>query len=452
MTEDTTNRQCWSVEDELKLLELKSVQHCNWNEISTCLGFSSADCMQKWDELHKQDKTADKIHTTNECKISVDIDTCMHGSNNNSIDSLPFLKFHEMKSQYNENNSTDITTNNLFLTKLTTNLNEIENTNIISFRSLKKARSTLEDFAKTYLIYHNLTSDHFYKFMDILVFVESIIYSIDEWNEKQANTYTSNTKQSMRSDHDINNNDHDLNQLDSKCWLKNLAITQNEFIEQVANNKALNILVSFLYFKKLYSVEIESELKDGLMYWKLERILCSNCKNDNYNDNDNDDDNCNININNVNSCEIKDEFKEMIDYCISLKSFDYRILNLICYKLSKTKINYNHLSFLRFHELIIEIGDDLYDYEDDILKNSFNVYRMYVKMYKSQAPLMLIKFISDVENRYNQLGKENLNKDLWQKHEKRNQTAHKGICKQDKWVIPTPIVDEKKYIQMLNTS
>ena len=29
----------------------------------------------------------------------------------------------------------------------------------------------------------------------------------------------------------------------------------------------------------------------------------------------------------------------------------------------------------------MDIADDLYDYEDDVLKNSFNAYRMFIRIY-----------------------------------------------------------------------
>ena len=33
------------------------------------------------------------------------------------------------------------------------------------------------------------------------------------------------------------------------------------------------------------------------------------------------------------------------------------------------------LQFLRLDELLVDIGDDLTDYEDDVVNNSFNIYR-----------------------------------------------------------------------------
>merc|ERR1712130_739756 len=95
--------------------------------------------------------------------------------------------------------------------------------------------------------------------------------------------------------------------------------------------------------------------------------------------------------------------EKLIQKCISLKSFDYRLMNLVLYKIRKTEYNEKHLLFLRSHELIIEIGDDLFDYEDDIIKQSFNIYRMYIKLYTKNikmASLKLTQFISDTEKEY----------------------------------------------------
>merc|ERR1712130_546968 len=95
--------------------------------------------------------------------------------------------------------------------------------------------------------------------------------------------------------------------------------------------------------------------------------------------------------------------EKLIQKCISLKSFDYRLMNLVLYKIRKTEYNEKHLLFLRSHELIIEIGDDLFDYEDDVIKQSFNVYRMFLKLYPSDtklASLKLSQFISNTEKQY----------------------------------------------------
>jgi hypothetical protein len=43
------------------------------------------------------------------------------------------------------------------------------------------------------------------------------------------------------------------------------------------------------------------------------------------------------------------------------------------------------MSFLEASELLVEIADDLYDYEEDVADGAFNVYRLFIHMYGSQV-------------------------------------------------------------------
>ena len=281
--------------------------------------------------------------------------------------------------------------------------------------TLNKARSTLEDFAKTYLYYHELEPLDFLKYMDKLIYIEAIIYSIDEINEQQID---------IDMDKKSNNTQSNNTQSIDKEYLSKT--TESELNRMLKKNQALKILTSFLKKHDIYDQRIENEIKDGLLYWKLETFLCN-------------DNNWKTYQNLIN--------EQLIQKCISLKSFDYRLMNLVLYKILKQKYNDKHLLFLRCHELIIEIGDDLFDYEDDIIKNSFNVLRMYLKLYLNQpktAILKLTQFISNTEKLY-QLRQQDVDSSIVKLHESRNKTAWKGIVQSDDWIIPTPIIDEEKY-------
>ena len=50
----------------------------------------------------------------------------------------------------------------------------------------QKARTTIEDFALSYLPLHGLGVEAFFKFWDVLCYVEAAIYSMDEENEALA--------------------------------------------------------------------------------------------------------------------------------------------------------------------------------------------------------------------------------------------------------------------------
>jgi hypothetical protein len=50
-----------------------------------------------------------------------------------------------------------------------------------------------------------------------------------------------------------------------------------------------------------------------------------------------------------------------------------------------------HFKFLSISELLVEISDDLFDYEEDVVNNSFNILRMFLYIYGSQeGPIMLV--------------------------------------------------------------
>lgn len=57
------------------------------------------------------------------------------------------------------------------------------------------------------------------------------------------------------------------------------------------------------------------------------------------------------------------------------KSFDYRLLHLVLHKLIGAPYDEGLLAFMEVDERLVDIGDDLTDYEDDVAQNSFNIYR-----------------------------------------------------------------------------
>jgi hypothetical protein len=51
------------------------------------------------------------------------------------------------------------------------------------------------------------------------------------------------------------------------------------------------------------------------------------------------------------------------------------VLHLLLHELLKKPYDERLLQFMRVDEMLIDIGDDLTDYEDDVMANSFNIYR-----------------------------------------------------------------------------
>uniref|UniRef100_M4CXU4 Uncharacterized protein n=1 Tax=Brassica campestris TaxID=3711 RepID=M4CXU4_BRACM len=109
---------------------------------------------------------------------------------------------------------------------------------------------------------------------------------------------------------------------------------------------------------------------------------------------------------------------------IHLKSFDYRVLNLLLYKLRGV--------------------------EDDVLENSFNVLRMFVGMFgPSNAPTELAKRISEAEEKYEEIMKS-LDPHLSSNYQRRCEEATKEGGKVSgpllgTWNIPAVISDEGAY-------
>ena len=86
--------------------------------------------------------------------------------------------------------------------------------------------------------------------------------------------------------------------------------------------------------------------------------------------------------------------------CIRLKSFDYRAMNLLLYRLRGVEPDVKHLEFLRTSELLVEVGDDLVDFYEDVERNSFNCYRCFLALYGRQAGERLRSFIREAEGSY----------------------------------------------------
>lgn len=259
----------------------------------------------------------------------------------------------------------------------------------ITFNGLRKARSTLTDFAKSYLIFHSISELAFFDWLDVLVYVECMIYQLDEQNEE-------------------------LGLAESKPPLMTDKIN---FTQALRELPVLKTLVDVLKELDLYDHRIEAELRSGLEYWRIERHLAN--------------------------CQATEISIDLAKKALRSKSFDYRILNLLVYNLRKESPNLAHLRFLRVSELFVELNDDLFDYEDDVSKKSFNIYRYFVMVYGSKAPMEMVKYISEVERQYADVEKT-LEPGLRNKYRLRCQSA----MKEDsgwKWEIPTPILDEEEF-------
>nr|CAB3487217.1 unnamed protein product [Digitaria exilis] len=135
---------------------------------------------------------------------------------------------------------------------------------------------------------------------------------------------------------------------------------------------------------------------------------------------------------------------------IHLKSFDYRVLNLLMYQLTGQQVNELHMDFLSISEFLVEISDDLYDYEDDVMNNTFNILRMFVVVYgSSEAPNMLAKCIGEAEEQYESFSKKldpSLSGSYWRRCEEATKEGGKlSGHAYGTWNIPPVICDEELF-------
>ncbi|XP_072060722.1 uncharacterized protein [Arachis hypogaea] len=292
----------------------------------------------------------------------------------------------------------------------------------------------------SYFMFHELDvtkPQTVFKYLPILSFTESYIYQLDKMNEKLLPTPTNGKSVHGGKDE------------------KTTGVLASYF-----SNDPVRPLVTLLKHKGLLTERIREELTLGEEYWALERKLCYALVNE------------------------KEILIEDVMKAIHLKSFDYRVLNLLLYQLRGAEVEELHMEFLSVSEFLVEVSDDLYDYEvssvvqvfywsscsclnlnstksphitqDDVLENNFNILRMFVRIYgASTAPAMLAKCIGEAEDKYESL-LNSLDPQLSESYQKRCAEATKEGGKVSEhplgtWVIPTVIPDEELYRSKLKS-
>ncbi|XP_020696020.1 uncharacterized protein LOC110109341 isoform X1 [Dendrobium catenatum] len=274
---------------------------------------------------------------------------------------------------------------------------QFEDEAVIKISAMQQANSTLEDFCRSYFMFHGMDASKaqsIFMFLPILYFTESYIYQLDTLNEKQL----------LRSAHDASEN----------------------FCHKCSTSNPFDPLVHLLQQQGLMTERIRNELNLGVEYWKLERKLCDE-------------------LAKKTMIQIEDVMR-----AIHLKSFDYRVLNLLLYQLRGQPVNELHMEFLSVSEFLVEVSDDLYDYEEDVIDNTFNILRMFVGIYgPSKAPVLLAKCITKAEENYDRLSRAldpELSLNYWRRYE---EATREGCSKLEpavgKWTIPSIIVDEESF-------
>ncbi|KAG2490904.1 hypothetical protein HYH03_010817 [Edaphochlamys debaryana] len=257
----------------------------------------------------------------------------------------------------------------------------------VSFKALQRAKSTLEDFAKSYFPYLGLKLEDFFRFLDVLVWVEASIYQLDEDNE---------------------------------------ALTGRGGRDMTAAEAGITRIGQVLRQQGLWDERLEAELQAGLRYWALEQELCARL----------------LAAPRPFAAPAPLSAEEVLR-CHEAKSFDYRVLCLLLFRLSGRPYDESLLAFLRVDEMLVDMSDDLCDYEDDVLANSFNIFRCYCHVYGREAELKLVERIGSLEARHREL-LAGLPAAMREHHAARHEEACEGQGS-DRWVFPSPIADEADF-------
>lgn len=250
----------------------------------------------------------------------------------------------------------------------------------ISFQALQRARRTLQDFVRSYFPLHEEcclsgSEGPWKKFweegvFEALVFVEATIYNMDEENEVLAARGVRAERYTLRGE---------------------------------------AALRAVLLERGLWDDDVEHEFLKGLQYWREERRLCALMREGK-----------------LGACcgcsgpgsgpggttrgaglakRRREAQRAPCNQCLSdvhaaseAKSFDYRLLHTILHKLLGKPLSPTLMAACRCDEVLLDVHDDLVDYEDDIHGGTFNILRAYSHLYgPEKGPSELAGRISRLE-------------------------------------------------------
>ncbi|KAK6923780.1 hypothetical protein RJ641_009980 [Dillenia turbinata] len=266
---------------------------------------------------------------------------------------------------------------------------------MVELDAMQRANSTLEDFCRSYFMFHDMdvnTPQSVFKYLPVLSFTESYIYQLDSLNEKMMHVTTSSVDPQEREFSQLSLNPCDINQ---EAYQK----TKFNAMEQIKGNP-FEPLVSLLEHHGLLTKRMEKELRCGEEYWALERKLCHAL---------------------VSKKEVQLIFDGSVTDC--------------------RNVNDLHMNFLSISEFLVE---------DDVLENSFNILRMFVRVYgASKAQIVLVECITDAEEKYQRLLKT-LDPKLASRYQRRCEEAtmeggNISGYSMGTWSFPPVIEDEDTY-------
>ena len=357
----------------------------------------------------------------------------------------------------------------------------------VTLRGLSRARSTLEDFVSSYFMFHGLDPrdpTHVFAHLPVLAFTEAIIYQLDDANEEPARGGVPPRADDQTTSTDSLARTHVQTHIPPSTPSVSRHSTEES---DLAVTRLMSTLEAHLGAAAMRPVaaRLRRELADGVRYWALERKLCAALQS------------------RQRCCQAPVEGREAggpdvnveeAKMALRLKSFDYRVLNLVLHaslcrvRLERRRaeqrrrqergsrgddpalgrgakeenshddveVNETHAAFLATSELLVELADDLYDYEEDVASGAFNIFRCLVAAHGPvEAQNEMVCMIRAAEAEY-QRAMATLEPALAARYRERCREATKAgaVCgdlgggedaPDGRWLVPPPIVDEEAF-------
>lgn len=128
------------------------------------------------------------------------------------------------------------------------------------------------------------------------------------------------------------------------------------------------ILFEILERKGLLDDKIRQEFANGIIYYGLEHKMCSG----------------------------RPFVYEEIVKANMFKCYDFNILHRLLFKLLGKPYDENMLSGIWIDEMLVDVEDDIRQYQDDMRRNVYNTYRMLVKLYGKEGKKKLEEYVANL--------------------------------------------------------
>jgi hypothetical protein len=238
-----------------------------------------------------------------------------------------------------------------------------------------------------------------------------------------------------------------------------------------SSSPAYAALLHVLQSQNLLTPRVRTELRKGQLYWQLERQICAQMRQlDQHR-------RAFTSATALAPARVDHPVPSLppppslrlsdVHLASACKSFDYRVLHLLLFGLTGRLPDDALMTWLHANETLVDLHDDLVDYEDDVLSDAFNVYRCYVALFGAEdAPTRIAERIAGLEERFDELGRNTIPKrwrEAFAARERRamdeadptSSSVHvtpsgtvqlpspRNTChRRGVWSIPPPIVDE----------